>query len=124
MFRPILQLISGLTRAAPAPPETFLAHQAEVLHSLLIKFTLSVELEASEHLTALFALVLVVLSRRVSSLCAVRAHEVSDEAPMISHHLRVPSACLKHLFASRAPVAIRCQALLPDILAFDTELAS
>ena len=43
---------------------------------------------------------------------------------MLLYHLCVPSLCLKHFFAGRAPVAINCQALLPDILAFDTELAS
>ena len=124
MFRPILQLISCLTRAAPAPPQTFLAHQAAVLHSLLSILILSVELEAAELLEALLALVLVVLARCVPSLCAARAHEVSVEVSMIPNHPCVPSACIKHLFASRAPVAVGCQALLPDINLFDTLLAS
>ena len=84
----------------------------------------AVELEAAELLEALLALALVVLARRVPSLCAGRAHEVLVEAPMISHHLRVPRARIKHVFASGSPLAVGDQELLPNIIAFDATLAS
>ena len=79
--------------------------------------------EAAELFEALFALVVVVLAGRVPSLCARRAHEVSVEASMISQHLSVPRACIKDVFASRTPVDVGGQALLPDIITLDTALA-
>ena len=53
-----------------------------------------VELEAAELLQALFALVLIVLARSVSSLCATRAHELSVDPPTGSFHLRAPRASI------------------------------
>ena len=124
VFRPILQLISCLTRAASERRQTFLAQQAAVLNSLRVILILSVELEAAEDLQALLALVILVPAWCVPSLCAARAHKVSVVLTMILNHLPVPSACIKHFFASRAPVVVEGQVLVPDIVAFDTSLAS
>ena len=43
---------------------------------------------------------------------------------MIANHPCVPNACIKYLFTGRAPVAVGGQALLPDLMAFETMLAS
>ena len=124
VFLPILQLISCLTRAASERRQTFLAHQAAVLNSLRVILILSVELEAAEDLQALLALVLLVSTRCVSALCATLAHQVSVVLTMILNHLPVPSACIEDFFASRAPVVVEGQVLVPDIVALDTSLAS
>ena len=124
VFPPILQLISCLTRAASERRHTFLAHQAAILNSLHVILILSVELEAAEDLQALLVLVLFVPARCVFSLCAALAHKVSVVLTMILNHLPVPSACIKHFFASRAPVVVEGQVLVPDIVALDTSLAS
>ena len=64
-----------------------------------------VELQVAEVVQALFALVLVVLPGRIPPLSAARAQEVSIVISMVPYHLRVPTALIKHVFASRAPVA-------------------
>ena len=141
-LRPVLQLIFCLTLAASKLRPTVPAHQAGQLSSLhgeqhvLVEFEAAellqalsflhgeqhvlVESEASELLQALLALVLVVLPRRVSSLCAARAHEVSAQPPMGSYHLPRPRASIQHLFAGRAPVAIGGQTILPSNVALGT----
>ena len=124
LFRPILQLISCLTRAASERRQTFLAHQAAVLNSLRVILILSVELEAAEDLQALVALVLLVSTRCVSAFCATLANQVSVVLTMILNHLPVPSACIEDFFASRAPVVVEGQVLVPVIVAFETSLAS
>ena len=82
-----------------------------------------VEFETAERLEALLAPVLVVRARRVPLLCAARAHEVSVESHMVIYNHRVPRARIKHVFASRTPVAVGDQALIPETIAFDTTFA-
>ena len=117
-------LICCFTCAAPELRLTGVAHQAGLLPSRCVVQRVLVELEAAELLEALLALVLVVLARRVPSLCAPRAHEVSVQASMLLYRIHVPRPCIKHASASRAPVAVEGKALSPDIIAFDTTLAS
>ena len=121
---PILQLISFFTRAALERCHTFLAHQATTLNPRHVVLVLSVELEAAEDLQALLALVLLVSTRCVSAFCATLAHQVSVVLTMILNHLPVPSACIEDFFASRAPVVVEGQVLVPVIVAFETSLAS
>ena len=105
-LRPELQLICSFTFAASELRLTIPADQTGSLSSLHVVQHVLVEFEPAELLQAFLALVLVVLARRVSSLCAARAHEVSVESPMGSYHLTSPRASIKHVFAGRAPVAV------------------
>ena len=81
-LRPVLQRICRITFAASELRLAVLAHQAGLLFPLHGEQHVLVETEAAFLLQALFALVLFVLARRVSSLCAARAHEVFAEPPM------------------------------------------
>ena len=82
-----------------------------------------VELEAAEFFQAVLALVRVVLARRVSSFGTVCAYEISVRQPVMLELLIAPRTCVKHVLAGSTPVAVACQTLLPDIIAFDTTLA-
>ena len=84
---------------------------------------LLVELVLPETQQACLALELVVLARRVPSACAAWAHQVLVPALMFLPSVPCPSAGVKHVFASRAPVLIGCQLLLPDLFVCDTTLA-
>ena len=114
-----------ITFAAPELRQTVPAHQAG-----LVSFSFHrgaqhalVELESAELLQALLALVFVVLARRVSLLCAARAHEVSVEPPMGSHLFASPRTIIKHVFAGRAPVAVGGETILPSSVTQGTTLA-
>ena len=121
-FRPVLQLKCGLAFAASKLRLTVSAYQA-MFSSLGVGKFLLVETEAAVLFQTLFALVRVVPARRVSSFCTVRAYEIPVRQPVMLELLIAPRACVKHVLASRAPVAVACQALFPDIIAFDTTLA-
>ena len=86
-LRPVHPLICCLTLAASDRRLTAMAHQARLFPFWWPVKLMLVKHEPAELFEALFALMLVVLARRVPSHCAVRAHEVSVEASMISHHL-------------------------------------
>ena len=104
---PVLQLVCHFTVAAPELRLTFHAHFAgawapnPILQQTLIKFA------AAQLLQALGALVLFVFARCEPSVCAAGAHEVSIKATVVPYDFRTPSACVEHIFASEAPVAVR-----------------
>ena len=94
IVRPVLSLVSFITTAASKLRLTGHAHQAALPSPLLISLGVvqhrRVEHVAAELAQAFLALVLSVLSRRGSSLCAKGAHEVSVAALMVMQQGRAP----------------------------------
>ena len=110
---PVLLLVCHFTVAAPELRLTFHAHFAKLLLSPCVLQHVCVKLETAKLLQALGALVLFVFARCEPSVCAAGAHEVSIKATVVPYHFRTPRACVEHIFASEAPVAVGTEALLP-----------
>ena len=121
ILRPILQLICCLAFAAPELRLTISAHQAGFVLSLGVLQHVLLEVVAAEFLEALLALMLLVLARRVPSLCADGTYEISIAKSMVSYQYRVPAARIKDIPAGRTSVTVGEQFLPP--IALHTTLA-
>eukprot|EP00959_Pyramimonas_sp_CCMP1952_P389967 8172657-Pyramimonas_sp.AAC.1 len=116
---PAALFIRMLTGTAAQLALAVLAHFAGARLPLRIEQDVLVESATAEGLEALRALVLLILTfrlRRMPTLRAARAHEVSIGMAIMSNELRVPNARLEQVLARRAPVVACSQLAFPRAL--------